>query len=192
MIELKKEILEQYPKELKRHIFKHNAVLVTADTIITQNYYIESGVLKCYAYNEELKRDTIFCLLSAGDAILSSNNTPYKIPAPFDIQVIKDAVIYSISNDDLKNLRKKEPIFDEFVQSNSRQMINKLVEIAKTHTYINIIDSYKKLLEIYPFLDAIIDKDVAAILGADRATITRTKLKLNGRPKRTKSQKPKE
>ena len=45
MNELKKEILEQYPKELKRHVFKRNSVLVIADTITAQNYYIESGVL---------------------------------------------------------------------------------------------------------------------------------------------------
>ena len=99
-------------------------------------------------YNEELKKDTIFCLLSAGDAILSYNNTPYSTPAPFNIHVIKDAVIYKISNYDLKNLREKEPIFDKLVQLNSHKMINQLVENSKIHTYIKALTRYKKLLEL--------------------------------------------
>ena len=174
-----KDLIKKYSLE-KKQKYKRFANLMTADVTVTpQNYYyIESGIVKYYYYNKEVQKEVIFCLLSAGDTILPCKVIPYNIPASLSIQVIADAVLYTISDDDVRMLYEKEPIFNELVHLSMEQVFYKMIETAKINVYSDTLTRYEKLLETYPYLRQVSDKNVAAILGVDRTTVTRIKKEL--------------
>ena len=179
-----KDLIEKY--SLKSQTHKRKTALAIADTITTKSYYIKSGVLKCCYYNKEVKKEVIFCLLSAGDAILPCDTTPYDVPAPFDIYVIADAVIYTISEDEVKILQEKEPKFEELRRLNLRQLFDRIVKTIKLNVYTDMLTRYEKLLEIYPFLHQVSNQELAAILGVHRTTATSVKTAANKKPKNKK------
>ena len=176
-----KRIVGKYPEtwqKQERLESKNNILLIRAGEIITKSYYIESGILKCCLFDEDIEKDVILDLLSTGDAILPYNITSRNVLSPFDIQVIGKAVIYSISNDDLDILQEKEPILNELTQLNAERMITRMIKISIINASNKALIRYKKLLEVYPYLRDISDQEVASILGIDRATVNRKKIEL--------------
>jgi CRP-like cAMP-binding protein len=170
-----KRIFNEYPDLREEEKYKRNENVVVVDTIITKSYYIKSGILKFCLYDKERDKNIIFDLLHSGDAILPCSAIPYDTASPFNIRVIEDAVIYTISNDNLKIIREKEPQFEELTNLNLRRMFQRVIKIAIVNSYPNVLTRYEKLLEVYPYLNSVSPKDVAAIFGVDRTTITRKK-----------------
>ena len=181
MLKELKKITKKYNESfsLVKQTYKRNAILVPTGTIMLQNYYVDSGILKCCVYNEEVQKEAIIDLLSTGDAILPFRTPTYIMPMPFNIQVIEDAVIYSISSDIFEALKEKEPILQELMQLDLQRIFTRFPERFKINVYPDILTRYEKLLEMYPFLNSVSDKDVAAIIGTDRTTINRIRAERN-------------
>jgi CRP-like cAMP-binding protein len=171
-----KKLMIKYPDLWKKHSHKRNTLLLTAGEIATKNFYVESGILKAYVYNEDLDKNVVVYFFANGEFIL-----PYKkscseiIPTMVYIETIENSIIHSINSNDWENLKEKEPILDELIYYDFVRLLKKFIIMAQINAYPDAQTRYDKACEFYPALCRISNVEVASFFGNDRSTINREK-----------------
>ena len=171
------QLIKKYPEKWEKKMYDKNAFLVEVGNPRTHNYYIESGIIKAYVFNEEINDETIINFFSEGDFIMSYAIVPNEIKnAVLNLEVVKDAVIRRITIKDWFDIRNKEPIIvTKILQECLDMVINRLIFNGKINALPRAESRYRKMLEVFPFLIALKDNDVAKIMGVDPRTITNIK-----------------
>jgi CRP-like cAMP-binding protein len=141
----------------------------------THNYFIESGIIKASVNNEDIMKEVIIGFPNAGDFILTCSSVSIEIPLLLNLEVINDAVIYSINKENWNELIKLKKISNEFIIQCVQKPIIKFIEQIKINSYPKSKIRYQKSLENYPCLKQIKDEYVASFLGLNVRTISRAK-----------------
>ena len=171
-----KNLIEKYPDLWEKKQYKPNTILFSKGEIVNQNFYIESGILKAYTYNEDLDKNVVVHFFANGEFIL-----PYKkvcsetIPTMVYIETIENSIIHSINSNDWENLKEKEPILDELIYYDFVRLLKKFIIMAQINAYPDAQTRYDKACEFYPALCRISNVEVASFFGNDRSTINRGK-----------------
>ena len=170
------KLIEKYPDLWEKNIYKKGKLLVKIGRKVTSNYYIESGILKAFCNNEEAMKEVIIGFVTEKEFVMT-HGIDSNITSPLSVEVISDAVIYSISTEEWNELRKLEKITDEMSLQFVRKMSMKFIEQAKINAYSRAKTRYEKSLENYPCLRQVKNEYAASFLGLDPRTISRIKEK---------------
>lgn len=162
---------------------KPNFKFIIANTPVTENYYIESGILKCFIYNKETKKEVIIDFLSTGDGFFPS---AHYMPLQFNVQVIEEVKVSAINDKNVQLLREEDPQFDGLMQLTFQQMFNRVIAHFEINSYPDLQTRYEKFLKVYPYLDRINDDDIATLLGTDAKTANHIKSEVKKKKKKTK------
>ena len=169
------KLIHRHPELWTKQLYKVGNILINANDSISRNFYIKSGIIKCYDINDETLEEFIIAFFSEGD-IIFPNRGHYVIPSNVNFKIIEDAILYSISAENWNDICKKEPVTDELLKNQLPVWVwNKLVSYIKCNSYSSSSERYKKLIKEYPFLLRLKDEDIANHLGINRRTILRIK-----------------
>ena len=173
-----KRIIEKYPEMWTKQLYKVGYNLINVNDAMSRNFFVESGILKCFDINDDTLEEIIIAFFTNGDIIF-----PYRgheiIPSNVNFQVIEDAVLNSISADNWNIICETEPVTDALLKNQIPVWImNKMISYIKCNSYPTSAERYKKMITEFPFLLRVKDEDLSKHLGIDRRTIVRIKTKL--------------
>ena len=170
-----KKLINEYPDLWEKNNYKKGKLLSKIGKTGTHNYYIESGILKAFVYNEDTAKEVIIGFVSAEEFIIAASSEYLNIPLLLNLEVVNTAAIYSINNDNWNKLIETNKVSNELLMQYSLQILVKFIEQAKINSYPRARTRYEKSLENYPCLRQVKDEYVASFLGIDVRTINRIK-----------------
>ena len=170
-----RELVESHSDLWSKKAYKKGDLLSKAGRVATHNYYIESGIIKAFAVNEDILKEVIIGFPSAGEFVLACSSIDMQARMQLNLEVIEDAVIYSINADNWNELRKLKKVTNEIIMQCLVQTSEKFIRQSVINSYPRAKTRYQKSLENYPCISRIKDEDVASFLGFDVRTIRRIK-----------------
>jgi len=170
-----KQLIDKHPELWIKQNHKKGDLLNKIGRFATRNYYLETGIIKASIDNEDIGKEVIIGFISDAESILVYKSEKLNMPFLLNLEVINDAVIYSIGGEDWNELIEKNRIFNELFQQYTIRMVSKFIEQARINSYPRAKTRYEKSLENYPCLAKIKDEYVASFLGLDVRTISRVK-----------------
>lgn len=163
------EILEQHTDLYATNSHKKGDFINIKGDIIKHNWYIKSGLLKGYDYIEELGREAILNFLWSGSFL--SLKFHFQEPSPVNVQVVEDAVVYKITEENLNKMKKLHPKLEDILQ---RSFVNTMALARQKDIlmhYNNATARYKAMVKQYSFFENLTMENKADFMGVDKKTI---------------------
>jgi len=169
-----KKLIDKHSKLWKLSPYKRNEILHRAGKPAPENYFIKSGIVKAYIYNESMD-EVIVGFFAEGESVLPYKGKDFNLPTIVNLQVIEDAEIYAISNNHYDKLIEEEPIFKQLLHQDFYRMAGKLIKLLLVYSYTDAQTRYNEAVKIYPFLRRLRDEEVVSHLGFSKRTVTNVK-----------------
>ena len=179
MLDIDKEIkklVDEHSDLWKKKSYKKGEILLKSDVVPTHNYFIETGILKVYTVDEERMETINHAFLCGGNPILSLNWTNINIRTIYNIEVIKNANIYSINANNWNKITQEKPLINEIVSHDVNRMFEVLIKQRIINSKPDTTTRYKLTLKMYPFLTQINDDDVGSLLGVSARSVRTAKV----------------
>jgi CRP-like cAMP-binding protein len=173
-----KKFVKNYPDLWEKIEYPEEMLITVQQKILSRNYYLESGIVELFVYNEsDLKEITIDFFFS-DDILLPYAHKFEDIEEIMNLKVLEDAVLYSINSQNWEKLMAKESAeLNEIIRQDSCYIAEKFIKKSLIRSYSKTEKRYQAMLEIYPELIRVGDSKIASFLGVDRTTINRIKNK---------------
>lgn len=172
---------KQFGSELQqimiKKTLKKNDILQFPDQLIPSMYFIESGLLKGYRFEEEKEICTWF--QNEGNVVMSLNSWYGNLPTDEYIEALEDSVVYSITKEELNRLYEKYPEFNKNGRLLTEQyylLIWRWLDLIRTkqahERYAFFIENFGEWVKRVP------SKDIASFLGISKSHFSHSKRKL--------------
>ena len=169
------KIIKQHPDMWTKQTLKKGIVFNTAGSFPTQNYYLETGIVKAFINNEDKQKEVIIGFLSSDAAIFSYRGSWNKAPSLYNLEVIVDADVYVINSKNWDTLAKQKPVMNQFLQIGVHWVLKSFAEYIKINSYPTALERFIEYKKIYPFLSALNNEIVASFMGVSPRTIADVK-----------------
>jgi len=169
-----KEIMSKYTDLYEVKKYKEGKILLSAGNISNHLYYIRSGIIKLYSYNEELMKSFTVAFFSEDEFLIPHRSFVEDLSLRLNLQVIRDAELSVVSKNNWKILQAKEPRLTELFNLIALDTMDKFVVYAHDLCYNNS-RRYKLAMERMPYLKNINDEEIADYLITSREIVNKIK-----------------
>jgi CRP-like cAMP-binding protein len=170
-------ILQELTAQFTEEAYPRNHVLFREGRVEHKMYFIEKGIARAYCYREE--KEITFWFGVEGDVVFSYNSYAADKPGYETVELLEDAVLYSISHTAIRHL------FDTHIELANWGRKLAEYELIKTEScFIGLqfqpaADRYKNLLESKPELIQRVQLGhIASYLGVTQVTLSRIRAEL--------------
>jgi CRP-like cAMP-binding protein len=158
--------------------FKKGTILVKADTIAGNVYFIKKGVVRGFV--QEGKNDITTWITTENEMVTSISSFDLQVPASENIQCIEDCDLLGMSYDDVQRLYIELPEFNIVI----RKVLEKYYRDAEGRAFISRLTSaegkYIHFLKTSAHLaNRIPQKYIASYLGLAEETLSRVRKKIS-------------
>ena len=183
---MKKELpfyITRYQENWGIRTLKKGKMLLIAGDIANQIFYIESGIVRVFIYNERTKKEDTMSFLATNNTMIPLVNflIDDKNPTIINVEVLEDAIIHSTTIEFWKEMEQKDSELLEFRNSLIMKVFLLLLEHNSDVRSLDATTHYKKLLAKFDFIERIKNEYVASYLGIDEATFSRIKSKIKAK-----------
>ncbi|MFL5729751.1 MAG: Crp/Fnr family transcriptional regulator [Cytophagaceae bacterium] len=159
-------------KQLKKLELPRNSLLVKEGAVCSQLYFLEKGCLRKF-YNLDGKEVTHW-LGFENNFTTSFYSFISRNPGIENLQVLEDAVLWSVSYDDLQELMNKHRDLERMVRIIQEQYYIKLEERIMALQFKTAKERYEELMLASPhILQRISLGQIASYLGISQETLSR-------------------
>jgi len=135
-------------------------------------YLIEKGIARAFYYKDGKDITAHFAVengtITAIDSFIQRKKSRY------NIEVLEDSEIISISHEDLQNLLKEKPAYEKYTRMFLEQIYIDLAERVEDLLFHNAKERYDKLVEKTPdLLQRVHLKHIASFIGITQETLSR-------------------
>ncbi|MNK83658.1 fumarate/nitrate reduction transcriptional regulator [compost metagenome] len=175
---LSEPFLQRINRQLLTEPFKARQLLLQIGEIARRVYYVKSGLLRGYFFDENGKEHTSW-FVQKGDILLSASSFFDQSPSAEYIEVLQDSILQSLTWYELQTY------YADFREANliGRMIIEKYHVLSEARNrFLRITDQtqrYRRLLADYPQIEQLTTaKNIASYLGINRETLSRIKSRL--------------
>ena len=159
-----------------RNEYQTGTVLLTAGEVCKKLYFLESGLLRFFIFNDGVDKSKFFT--QAPYCLTSQKSFTEEIPAKENIEVLEGSIVWEMSKSDAFSLLNI-PSWSEFVrkliqevQFNTEQILESLQNETAEERYIHMLESADPLLSRVPL------KHIASFLGIAPQSLSRIRKKM--------------
>jgi CRP/FNR family transcriptional regulator, anaerobic regulatory protein len=154
-------------------IFAKNAYLITQNELNKNIFFVKSGCLRSFVYDEDQNEVTIW-LTFENQAVYSSASYILDLPSFVMIQALEDTEVIVLSKDILTKLFEANPeandmqrrIMENYLVRLSYRSIGLQAQFAETR-YLNLISQYPDIINRVPL------RHIASFIGVKLETLSR-------------------
>ncbi|AXY75639.1 Crp/Fnr family transcriptional regulator [Paraflavitalea soli] len=169
--------LQELTTQLTEEVYPRNYVLFREGRVEQKMYFIEKGIARAYCHRDE--KEITFWFGAEGSVVFSYNSYAADKPGYETVELLEDAVLYSISHTAIRHL------FDTHIELANWGRKLAEYELIKTEScFIGLqfqpaADRYKNLLESNPELIQRVQLGhIASYLGVTQVTLSRIRAEL--------------
>ena len=166
-----KDLIDKYPELWRRETRDKGYFLFEEGTVAQKISYLESGTLKVFCVNFNTDKEGVVHFFFPGDVAFPYNSFTQRSPTLVNIEVLNDAVLWSISKENWEKLKEFEPEVERLLMD--------VVLIAATQAGLYMMDNascsnlerYERLCQRMPQIKNINNEDVVSYLGISTRTL---------------------
>jgi CRP-like cAMP-binding protein len=174
---LPETVLEELTSRLTQETYPKNHVLFREGRVEYKMYFIEQGIARAYCNRED--KEITFWFGAEGDVVFSYNGYVADKPGYETVELLEDAVLYSISYKDIRRL------FDTHIELANWGRKLAEYELIKTEScfiglqFTPATERYRNLLESNPELIQRVQLGhIASYLGVTQVTLSRIRAEI--------------
>lgn len=171
--------LDEVICHFERIKINRNELLLVENTICSDIYFVESGILQVFQVDEFGKEKTLDILLSE-DWFTDINSFKFEKPSNQNIRAIKSSYIFKINRNAYSELMQIVPKFAEAYYKIIEKKYTETVERITVLNSMRANEKIKWLWENNPQLTGLLkDSLLSSYLGISKETYSRVKKKIN-------------
>jgi CRP-like cAMP-binding protein len=161
--------------------YKKGTIILGVNNIVNTQYYIYSGCLRSYYSDSQGKEHTVqFAIkdwwISDYTAFFSSSKSI------MNIEVLKDATLYKISNDDKEFLYAQVPKIESFFRKKLERAFGAFQKRILSNLSQTATERYTSFLKRYPNIEKCVKNyHVASYLGITTESLSRIRKELSNK-----------
>lgn len=164
---------ENYGLYFKTRTLDKNSYFAEIGKTSAEVAFIRKGLLRAYYINEKSEEVTS-CFCIQNNLTASYKSFILQVPSELSIQALEDTELITISYDDLQNLYKKSPLWQNIGRAIAERQYMAMEQYASVLCNETAKEKYLRMLKEQPGL---INKaninDIASYLGITRRTLSR-------------------
>ncbi|WP_339925039.1 Crp/Fnr family transcriptional regulator [uncultured Cyclobacterium sp.] len=165
--------LDDILKHFKKEGFSKNQMLVHQGEVSKTLYFIESGLGRSFYLNQAGKEITQW-FFGSGKFMASADSFFQQCPSLYFIEVLEDAVIYSITKEKLDELFDTYPKMEKLGRLVSTEMLTKVVNKLNAIQFQTAKERYEYMLAEFPDISYQVSLGhIASYLGMTQETLSR-------------------
>ena len=170
------ELISDYQKILVPHSFPKHHLLHIENKVCEHSYLIEKGAARIYHFKEG--KDITSHFAFDGEAITAIDSLLQKKKSKYNIELLEDSTLFSISYEDMESFHQKSIIHERFGRLFLQQVYVDLVERIEDIQFHTALERYNKLLKKQPhILQRVPLKHISSYLGITQETLSRIRAK---------------
>jgi len=159
-------------KSFNREELHQGHEVIKRDRTARKLYFIESGAFRTYYDHQD--KDVTSCFYLEGQWMTTWHSFYTQQPSYESIEVLEDAVVYSINKDDLAKLISTNPQIDTFMRLMAEEQVSFMDAYFKGYMFMSATEKYNLLLTTYPTIENRVKLGyIASYLGISQETLSR-------------------
>ena len=170
------ELISDYQSILVPHSYPKNHLLHVENKVCKHSFLIEKGVARIYHFKDG--KDITSHFAFEGEAITAIDSLLQKKRSKYNIELLEDSTLFSVSFEDMENFYQQSIIHERFGRLFLQQVYVDLVERIEAiqfHTaqerYDNLLDKQPHILHRVPLMH------ISSYLGITQETLSRIRAK---------------
>ena len=161
-----------------KEVYKKNEFLVASGKICTKVYFIKSGMVRRFTYNEDGEEETKW--IYTNNQFVTSMSSFFEQKPSFEIfQASEETIVYALSYSD-EQILLEYPLFCKFHIKQLRFYLSKLNEFHHHYKLMNAQEKYRYLMHSFPQIIAHAKlKHIASLIGVSQETLSRIRAVIN-------------
>lgn len=139
--------------------------------------FIQKGCFRVYYY--DIKDKEIITWFSFTEMVITDLLGLYTTgKAQFYVEALEDSILYKITKQDMENLYREYPIYQQFGRKFAEEALTMLMQRTMSLHTKSAEERYKELLQIPDFMQKIPLKYLASYLGVTDTSLSRIRKKI--------------
>jgi CRP-like cAMP-binding protein len=173
LVPFTKDELEDILRHFTKEMVAKNQNLVRQGEVSKTLYFIESGLGRSYYLNQSGKEITQW-FFGSGKFMASADSFFQQCPSLYYIEILQDAVIYSISKEKLDELFDTYPKMEKLGRLVTTEMLTKVVNKLNAIQFQTAKERYEYMLAEFPDIAYQVPLGhIASYLGMTQETLSR-------------------
>ncbi len=153
-------------------------MLLQKEGKITRNlYYIEQGIARIFYYNKHGK-DISYGFYTENNMVTISESFFQQTPSRYNLELLEDSMIYSLSYNDLNSLLNEYPTLEKVKSHVLLYFLGKAAERIVALQFLSARQRYETLMNNQPeIIQRVALGQIATYLGITQETLSRIRAK---------------
>lgn len=170
------DLFQDFQKIMKKERFKKNHVLHHENSICKHLYLIEKGVARAFYFKDG--KDVTAHFATEGGTITAIDSFIQNKKSRYNIELLEDSYIISISRNNLNKLLTEKPIYEKYVRLFLEQIYIDLAERVEDLLFNTATERYTRLVNTHPTLLQRVNLSyIASYIGITQETLSRIRAK---------------
>ncbi len=166
------EFLTDFQEIMNKNSLLKNHILHKEDMVCNHLYLVERGIARAYYYKEG--KDITAHFAVENETITAIDSFIQRKRSRYNIELLEDSEIISISRDDMNQLLKSKPQYEKIFRLFLEQIYVDLAERLEDLQFNTARERYDKLVENSPdLLQRVNLKHIASYIGITQETLSR-------------------
>jgi len=167
-----KDLITKYPDLWKNKQLKIGKTLLEAGEFANKNFYVESGIIRSYYQSEKKDKEIIIGFFSEDDSITFHRSFIEPIMLYLDFEVIEDASVWIINDEDWNKIEAQEPKLHELMHKEHDKVIRRLVEYSIIRNESDALERYNIFMRSRPYASRLKIEHIAMYIGVLPSTLS--------------------
>ena len=170
------EVVSDFQTILVPLSYPKNHLLHVENKVCRHSFFIEKGAARIYHFKDG--KDITSHFAFEGEAITAIDSLLQRKRSKYNIELLEDSTLYSVSYEEMENLYQKSIIHERYGRLFLQQVYVELVERMEDIQFHTAQERYDNLLIKQPhILKRVALKHIASYLGITQETLSRVRAK---------------
>ncbi|WP_196888481.1 Crp/Fnr family transcriptional regulator [Aureivirga sp. CE67] len=166
------ELLQAFQAIMKKETFSKRQLLHEEGTVCDYLFLIQTGIARSFYYKDGKEITAHFAVENT--SITAIDSFVQRKKSRYNIEVLEDSEVISISHQDLYTLLEEKPQYEKYVRMFLEQIYVDLAERIEDLLFHTAKERYDKIIENTPdLLQRVQLKHIASFIGITQETLSR-------------------